>query len=387
MSYYQSYTLAHFTPEEIADQIKNVEIAHEARRASMRGGDNKMYDAMQMHYDYTVQFYKSKAVRKIRADVDGLLGVLLKIVANRKGDIDDRQLVSLTQDNSAFNTPEHRRDLYTFLKGYSETPASYAMSATTRFFRGIGKQKGMKNFGCGAFGTKSKWKNDEVKNVVDMLIPAHYDSMPNVTLPDLFAVCNNTEDAIYRRIEELDAKGDYDHDLWGATFKATNIKRDKDYLLELCANLKDKGLAPAVVHAPKPVKKARKKKVFKNGDKITKSNIRDLPFGSEIELTEVLYRGQAFQNVKVTWRALWKGLADPSKRNSGVHCMPINAGTAYHDDNFSFTFGKQKVDFFRKSYHDETQHTVMTYVGEFTGVVNEKVAYNPQWYLKNNTTK
>lgn len=183
---------------------------------------------------------------------------------------DDQELQSMF---TGANTPENRRALHTILKALQVIPRSWARSAFVRFLRGIGKQRGSKLYGAGLFGVNFGWTEPQVIAVCNVLVD---DRNPySQVLMSFVDVQQELAEAAESDSEVVDSD---------VSFKATRVNRDTEFLGQLVAALEAEGLAPlpeAKEHKPT---KQRKPKVFKPGDIIRESNLRDLPLPAHVEI-------------------------------------------------------------------------------------------------------
>jgi hypothetical protein len=186
-------------------------------------------------------------------------------------------------DYAAANTPENRRVLHTLLSAMVECPRTWARSAVVRHLRAQGKQKQTKYTGNGVLGARNAlaWKGDDVIGTMAVLMDTGELWDPrNVRVAD--ALCVQCEGFDYYPSEAV----------WEASYKTganpfafNHTKRNTRLLKQLCTTLEHMGLGPALTRpSPKGPAKARKAKVFKPGDKVTKGNARDLPLGAVLDM-------------------------------------------------------------------------------------------------------
>ena len=170
------------------------------------------------------------------------------------------------------NTPQGRRELYTILRALTEIPKTWARSAFVRFLRGIGKQKGAEYHGAGMFGTAYGWQEKSITAICEIL--AGKDSEYAQMLMS------------YADVEEelRDADPDFEVVDYDASFKATRVERDIEFLNRLCQMLEERGLADVPKGKAQKPKKERRPKVFKSGDIVRKGSIRDLPLPAHIRV-------------------------------------------------------------------------------------------------------
>ncbi|RJR12835.1 hypothetical protein C4588_01665 [Candidatus Parcubacteria bacterium] len=216
--------------------------------------------------------------RRAQERADEYLNALLILVGTRGATYVNFELAFSDSDSSEIldalkdaDTPETRRNLYTLLKALSEIPKTWAMSAFVRFLRGTGKQKDAKYHGAGYFGVSYGWKEDEVSNICRILTDRTPYSKVLMSYADVQ--------------EEID-RADPDYEIVDRSdrFAATRVERDKEFLETLCEMLEQRGLAAPATPAEAKPKQPRKVKVFKSGDIIKKSTMRDMPLPAEVRL-------------------------------------------------------------------------------------------------------
>ena len=170
------------------------------------------------------------------------------------------------------NTPETRRELYTILRALTEIPKSWARSAFVRFLRGIGKQKGAEYHGAGMFGTAYGWKEKSVTAICEII------TGKNSEYAHMLMSYADVEQ------ELRDADPDFEVVDYDASFKATRVERDIEFLNRLCEILEQRGLADIPKAEGQKPKKKRVPKVFKSGDIVRKGSIRDLPVPAHVRV-------------------------------------------------------------------------------------------------------
>ena len=172
-----------------------------------------------------------------------------------------------TQRIAEANTPDNRQYLYLILSALQEVPLSWATSATTRFFRGTGKQAEMPWRTKVGFNLLSKdygWTGDEATCFVNMFYERHIlgqGFFSNVS-PDPYGE---------EGMEILDSGGN--------RFAATQVERNTAFISTLQSLLEARGLGAAPTPTPVEVPKRapRKAKVWAVGEAVTQRNYKDLP--------------------------------------------------------------------------------------------------------------
>ncbi len=223
--------------------------------------------------------WRVERLRRIRARPSDLLDGLLVAFSERGKDVlllEDVFEGKLGERLAIADNPENRRHLHTILQGLRVVPRSWAKSATTRFFRGNGKQ------GDGAWATKpgagvlSKdygWTGFEA----EWFISLFYNSL----LAGVFFT-DDSVDLSSAEAHEIEADG-------GNRFAATRKDRDDEFFDALIGVLEARGMAAGIEVPHRDPPKVRKPRVFKVGDVITASNLRDLPDGAIVEMSLVEY--------------------------------------------------------------------------------------------------
>ncbi len=188
-------------------------------------------------------------------------------------------------DFDANNTPENRRVLHTLLQALIECPRTWARSAVQRHLRGTGKQKETKYTGNGVFGTGSGWKEDETTLVMKVLMGTTNDRGLNISTADV--LCMYVEGFEDLNEEAWEAAGQaWENGKDVNPFAVTQTKRNVRFLKNLSTTLEHMGLGPEMARPAPKVKKTRKAKTFKVGDKVTTRNMRDVPVGGRVEVTQ-----------------------------------------------------------------------------------------------------
>lgn len=279
-----------------------------------------------------------------------LLNALIILVGNRGAkyiEFDDVFALSdseeVVTEVEKTNTPETRRQLYTILKALTEIPKTWAASAFLRFLRGTGKQKDAKYHGAGSFGVLYGWKEEEVKNIVQVIADSEspYSKV-------LMSYANT-----YQEIRDAeDAGEDYEY---GTEFKATRVERDYKFIERLCGLLEKQGLGPIPIPAEEKPKKARKIKQFVPGDIVKKTNLRDLPLPAKVRLTIERYD----ENSKI-WLESTMDIVVTSLTNTGrfTYAIVPDGKTAYFE-NYRYGRSKRELE-------------GATFLGKFDGELSKK---------------
>ena len=133
--------------------------------------------------------HEIETIKRAQARPDDFLNALLVLVGNRgsayvpfESAFEDNDEPTVLAEIKTHDTALNRRWLYTLLRGLSEIPKSWAMSAYTRFLRGTGKQKSAKYHGAGTFGVDYGWKAKEVDAFSNILAGSHYATGYSTTL-------------------------------------------------------------------------------------------------------------------------------------------------------------------------------------------------------------
>ena len=214
------------------------------------------------------------------------------------------------------DSPDTRRWLHTVLQGLRAVPRSWATSATTKFFRGIGKQgeaPWSSKPGAGILSKDYGWTTDAAAWFVGLFYKYPLDKL-------FFS--DDSPDPYGDEGREIADEG-------GERFAATRKDRDDAFFDALLKILEDRGLGDmpdAQVKVPKP----HKARAWTVGDKITSRNIRDVPEGAYIEWRLVMpegggpYREGDFQYVHNTY-----GLVFGTRNAGRVDVRPVVKGTAF----------------------------------------------------------
>lgn len=246
------------------------------------------------------------------------------------------------------DTPQVRRHLHDVLEGLRVVPRSWATSATTRFFRGIGKQ-GEKPWsekpGAGVLSKEHGWKTFEA----DWFVGLFYNS--------LMAGVFFTDDSIDPYGEE----GREVLEEGGNRFAVTSNIRDDAFFDDLINRLAARGLAVDIVKPEVVPPKPRKVKVFQTGDVITEKNLRDLPTNSHLQWTVVQYPGgyrgqqpEIFEAEERTYELV------VLERETGIlKTRPVMSGKAFSPQEIVSS------SLYKKRY-DKNEVTA-TYLGPWTG--------------------
>lgn len=217
-------------------------------------------------------------VKRSQARADEFLKGLIVIVGSKGHTFVEFDELFINEDPqidalfAEVNTPETRRNLYTILRALTEIPKSWAYSAFTRFLRGTGKQKDSKYHGAGTFGVAYGWKAAEAEQIIRQLADKG----------NPYADVLMYHADVAQEIEDADP--DYEVVDYQTKFYATRVERDKVFLNLLCEKLEKQGLGPVPVPAEEKPKKVRVPKVFKAGDILRQSNLRDLPLPAHVRI-------------------------------------------------------------------------------------------------------
>lgn len=217
-------------------------------------------------------------VKKVQARPDDFIDALLAIVGSRGESYYALEQV-FTAPDDAFreavvrgNTPEGRRVLYTMLRALTEVPNTWAKSAFCRFLRGVGKQRGAKYHGAGMLGVAYGWKEKEVSAFCRVICDSY----------SLYSQVLMSYADVEEEMREADPEFEViDHE---ATYKATRVERDVQFLQKLCDILDRRGLAEVPVPNEPKAKKERKAKQFRSGDVVAQATARDLPLPAHLRL-------------------------------------------------------------------------------------------------------
>lgn len=167
------------------------------------------------------------------------------------------------------DTPQNRMYLKQILSGLKTIPSSYGHSAIVRFFRATGKQaKLTKHEGCGILGKEYGWTNNDA---------AYFLSVFSTEPLSKILIVNDSPDPYSSELKDEDVAYS---DRWAITVTDKNSNLF-DQMINILIN-RGLGEAPKTVEK---IVKPHKAKQFKVGDKITGSNLRDLPEGSLVKWT------------------------------------------------------------------------------------------------------
>lgn len=250
-----------FTEAEIKEYRK--------KRAGLKWEETKAVD----------EAYQIETVRRVHERPDEYLNALLIHVEKRGAFYVDFYGAFLYSDHSEWTSivkesdiPNNRRTLHTILKALTQIPKSWARSAFVRFLRGIGKQRGSKYYGAGSLGPQYGWTGREVTAICEVIAG---DANPYAKVLMFYA-------DVQEEIEEADP--DYEVVEYGTNFKATRVERDVEFLNVLCGILEKRGLADTPTVQERKPTKPRTAKIFKSGDIIRKSNLRDLVLPAHVRV-------------------------------------------------------------------------------------------------------
>jgi hypothetical protein len=275
-----------FTKEELEAYQSRMAAIDELHGYHDRKQKEFNYDKYAADREACKQAHEIEIIKRAQARPDDFLNALLVLVGNRGSTYvpfesafannDDPQLVAQIKQH---DTDENRRWLYTLLRGLSEIPKSWAMSAFTRFLRGTGKQAKAKYHGAGMFGVDYGWKAKEVDAFSNILAGHHYATGYSSTLMTYADVDQEIHDQYAKDEENNEYTIDY-----GTHFVAVRAERDVEFINQLCDILEKRGLAPVPRPKAQVAKKTRKPKVFKSGDSIRSATIRDLPLPAHVRI-------------------------------------------------------------------------------------------------------
>lgn len=223
--------------------------------------------------------WEVERLRRIRSRSDDLLNLLLVAFHERGSQAitwEDVYEGGLGDRLSAANTPEVRKHVHTVLRGLKSVPRSWAKSATTRFFRGIGKQgepPWSEKPGAGVLSKDYGWRTFEAEWYVEFF---YREPLNGVFFTD------DSVNPYSEEGHEIDEEG-------GNRFAATTKSRDDEFFDTLISILEARGLAPDIDKPNIPPPKPHKAKVFAPGDVITSRNLRDLPKNAHVRWVVVEY--------------------------------------------------------------------------------------------------
>jgi hypothetical protein len=251
------------------------------------------------------------------------------------------------------NTPETRWLVRTMLSALLVVPRSWALSATTRFFRGIGKQKDAKYPGAGLFSADRGWTEREVGALVAMFYSGEVG-------------------ALFMEDVSVDSYGEDGHEVMedgGNRFAATRKDRSDGFIRDLIDRLDAEGVVAPVVPA-KPEPKPRKARTFAPGDVVTRTNLRDLPAGSHLRMVVVVYDyghgAQEFGAQESTFEMVFV-----SRETGTAQMRPVMAGKAFASRLFPSS------NLYAEGYNHNEVTT--TYLGPWAGEVLEVEIAREHW--------
>ena len=173
-----------------------------------------------------------------------------------------------------FDSPEARWWVDQILAGLAEIPRSYAKSAAIRYFKGVGKQKGMTKAGAGMFSVENGWKSRELEVVVGTI----YDSEFGAPLLQHDSIDPYGAEA-RQAVEDAWDQGRRDVN----RFAMTHLNYDVAFIEALRILLATRGMkAPALGTNPKLPPKPRKEKKWAVGDVMRAKYGPDLPKGAKL---------------------------------------------------------------------------------------------------------
>jgi len=326
------------------------------------------YDKYAADREGCKQAHEIETIKRAQARPDDFLNALLVLIGNRGSTYvpfenafegnDDPQVIA---EIKTHDTDENRRWLYTLLRGLSEIPKSWAMSAFTRFLRGTGKQAKAKYHGAGMFGVDYGWKAKEVDAFSNILAGSHYATGYSTTLMTYADVDQEIHDQYAADEENNDYTIDY-----GTHFKAVRAERDVEFITALCDILEKRGLAPVPRPAAQKAKKVRKPKVFKSGDRIRSATVRDLPLPAHVRIDIERYDEESKQWIE-----------------AHIEHAVLRMGTqGYYE---GAPVGNDKC--YTKGYCMERKDHLngATYLGPWTGErVNKRLDYKFRWRARQN---
>ena len=272
------------TPEEIAEWDAKATAAKVWRDTDdvMRPEGPRPYNKTVNGRVYEVERARRWAwLAKMRARPEDILSILLIAFYEKgsdpihysdvfEGNVDDRLKVA---DN-----PTTRAHVHAVLSGLQIVPRSWATSATTRFFRGIGKQgkaPWSEKPGAGILSKDHGWTTTQASWFIGFFFGHRWGG---VSIGDLFTT-DDSPDCYGEEAGEV-------YDEGGNPFAATRVERDEDFYASLTGILEARGLGD-IPQAQVKVAKPRKVKVWDIGDKVTSRNLRDLPENAILEWRRV----------------------------------------------------------------------------------------------------
>jgi len=260
-----------------------------------------------------------------------------------------------------YDTPEVRRSLYSIFRALTEIPKTWAKSATIRFLRGTGKQKGLKYHAAGTFGADYGWKTSEVDRIISLIVAQEYYRHG----AGYSSVIVNYRDMY----DEINAAANEDDDIdYNVRNFATQVERDNEFLNTCCKLLEERGLGPVPIPKTKKPKKARKKKEFKSGDLIRRKDLRDLPLPAHVSFPIVKeYKGKK-QRFDDTLQQVVIGLTN----DGHYQCWTVDPKT-----------NKAHIVDYYSTYGNKNHLEGATYLGPWTkGVEKAKMDLGFSWWRK-----
>lgn len=320
-------------------------------------------------------------IRKVRARPEDVLALYL-VALNERGaqpiGVDDVFDGKLEDRVKAADTPENRKLMHTVLQGLKGVPLSWARSATTRFFRGIGKQAKepwASKPGAGVLGTAYGWKTRESEWFIGLFYGQFGAWGYGASLGDLFFT-DDSPDCYGEDAEDIYDEGG---DPWAATRK----ERDTSFIDALLEILDERGLADEIDKPKAKKPKPRKVKVWKPGDKVTSRNLRDLPKGAHLQWTVAEYpnaylardKYDTVWNAKLRIREMVVEARDVGK----VFVRPVLEGRAFAPRNLSSTA------LYKEDWDCPEPETI--YLGMWEGDVIDVQIDRNAWKPKTKTAK
>jgi hypothetical protein len=315
--------------------------------------------------------WRVERLRRIRSRPDDVLNLLLVAFLEKgstpitweevfEGGLGDRLKTA--------DTPETRKHVHTVLRGLKAVPRSWAKSATTRFFRGIGKQgesPWSEKPGAGVLSKAYGWKTFEAEWFVELF---YRDPMSGVFFAD------DSVDPYSEEGHEVDEEG-------GNRFAATTKSRDDEFFDTLIGLLEARGLAIEIDKPDIPAPKPHKPKVFQPGDVITARNLRDLPVGSHIRwiMTDYPYGSRAPTTTEFETEERTYEFVLVERQPKELQVRPVMQGKAFGIRPMPSSI-LYKTDYSR----DETE---ATYLGPWTGEVIDIEVSRDGWKPKTKKTK
>lgn len=332
-----------FTDEE----LDAVEEKHSALKQQRQDNnlDHKDYWAQRDAIDKAFTITK---VRRAQARPEEFLNGLLTLTGTRGGcyltfdwafNYKSSPNVSEVEETiKKSDTPESRRALYTILRALTEVPKTWGTSAFVRFLRGTGKQKGSKYHGAGKFGSTYGWKEQEIKHIADIITGGRWGG--NFYSQVLMSYAD-----MYDEISEA-SNSDYEINLDARNY-ATHVTRDVEFLNQLCKILEDRGLGPVPTPAAAKPKKVRKPKVFKSGDVIRKTTLRDLPLPAHVRIDIEKYDADSKQWLDDTLEQVVTSLTN----YGDYHCHWVMPGTSRaYPSSLRYSVGEYKNRLYGATY-------------------------------------